>query len=95
MRCTLASVNDTEQQPGTRAAERFAARLRDVRLALGVTQAQLAQRMRERGHAYVQQTIVKIEQGERVPRIGEAADLAASLGASLGQLTCDEDREDR
>jgi transcriptional regulator with XRE-family HTH domain len=88
-------VNDTEEQPGARAAERFAAGLRDTRLARGVSQAELASRMRERGHRYVQQTIVKIEQGERVVRITEAADLAASLGASLGELMRDEDREDR
>lgn len=87
-------VNETREQPGVRAAERFAARLRDVRLARGVTQAELADRMRDRGHAYVQQTIVKIEQGERVVRITEAGDLAASLGASLGDLMCDEDLED-
>jgi transcriptional regulator with XRE-family HTH domain len=88
-------MNATEEQPGTRAAEQFAARLRDTRLARGVTQVDLAERMRERGHAYVQQTIVKIEQGERVVRINEAADLAASLGASLGELLGDEDLEDQ
>ena len=80
------AVNEAGEQPGTRAAERFAARLRDVRLACDVTQAELAHRMRERGYGYVQQTIVKIEQLERVVRITEAADLAASLGVPLGEL---------
>lgn len=81
-------MNDTEEQPGTRAAVRFAAGLRGVRLACGVTQAELASCMRDRGHRYVQQTINKIEQLERVVRLDEAADLADSLGVTLGELVC-------
>jgi len=79
-------MNATDEQPGIRAAGRFAARMRAFRLVGGVTQAELADRMRDRGHAYVQQTVNKIEQGERVVRINEAVDLADALGASLADL---------
>ncbi|MDJ1115401.1 helix-turn-helix domain-containing protein [Microbacterium dauci] len=57
------------------------ARLRD-----SVSQTELANRMRERGHKWTQPTVVAVEKGERPLRLGEAIDIAEVLGVDLQDL---------
>ncbi len=65
----------------------FAAAVRGVREARGLSQEQLAREMNRRGHPSFQQTTVnKIEAGSRRVSIAEAAALAAALDASIAQL---------
>lgn len=54
-------------------------RLRETR---GISQEDLAQRMADRGHAFSQATIWKIEQGKRPLKMTEAIALAEELGLS-------------
>jgi len=58
----------------------FANRLREVRERQELSQDELARRMRARGHDFRQQTIYKIETGNRRVIISEAVDLAEALG---------------
>lgn len=58
----------------------FGATLREAREARGVSQAQLAVEMRERGFDFHQQTVYKIESGNRKVTVGEAVGLADVLG---------------
>ena len=64
----------------------FGRRLHDLREQAGLTQQQLADVMRERGLKMHRSTIGKIEAGERVVSIGEAAQFAETLGIDLRQL---------
>ena len=55
-------------------------RVREVREELGLSQADLANRMRERGHSgFQQQTVARIETGNRKVTYGEAVDLAVAM----------------
>jgi len=51
-----------------------------------VSQTELAQRMRERGHKWTQPTVVAVEKGERPLRMAEAIDAAEILGVDLYDL---------
>jgi transcriptional regulator with XRE-family HTH domain len=64
----------------------FGRRLRYLREQAGLTQQQLADVMREAGSRMHRSTIGKIEAGERVVSVGEAAQFAAVLGIDLTQL---------
>lgn len=68
----------------------FATNLKRRREAQGITQTDLALRMRERGYPFHQQTIQRIEQVEDSPRpvrLGEAIALSEILGTQLYVLT--------
>jgi transcriptional regulator with XRE-family HTH domain len=64
----------------------FGRRLRYMREEAGLTQQQLADVMREAGSKMHRSTIGKIEAGERVVSIGEAAQFADILGIDLREL---------
>ncbi|MCH8611786.1 helix-turn-helix transcriptional regulator [Arsenicicoccus dermatophilus] len=67
------------------------------RLREGMTQAALADSMRERGHKWSQATVWSVEKGDRPVRLTEAQDLAAILNVlvddigSTGDLRGDEE----
>lgn len=70
----------------TKIDEFFGQRLRELRKVSGLTQQQVADEMTASGCLVHRSTIAKIEAGERVTSIGEAAALAAVLGTSLDAL---------
>jgi transcriptional regulator with XRE-family HTH domain len=74
---------ESQNLPGDTA---FGRRLRYLRDEAGLTQQQLAEVMREHGARMHRSTIGKIEAGERVVSIGEAAQFADVLGIDLTQL---------
>ncbi|SCL43853.1 Helix-turn-helix domain-containing protein [Micromonospora citrea] len=61
-------------------AEYFAINLRKTREARGLSQADLAQRVKELGHPCTQATIWKLEQGHREPKLTEAVAIGGALG---------------
>lgn len=69
------------------AEARFAANLRILRERRRMSQEKLAQEMVARGWPWRQQTVTKIENGQRMVRFGEATALASSLDVSLNDFT--------
>ena len=69
------------------AEQRFAANLRILRERQGVSQVKLAQEMAVRGWPWRQQTVTRLENGQRMIRFGEAIALASILGVSLDRFT--------
>jgi FtsZ-interacting cell division protein YlmF len=67
--------------------ERFAANLRAVREASGMSQGRLADEMAARGWPWRQQTVTRVETGRRMVRLGEAQAVAEILETSLDRLT--------
>jgi FtsZ-interacting cell division protein YlmF/DNA-binding XRE family transcriptional regulator len=67
--------------------ERFAANLRAVREASGMSQGRLADEMAARGWPWRQQTVTRVENGRRMVRLGEARAVAEILKTSLDDLT--------
>lgn len=71
----------------------FADELRMHREALGITQAELAERVRAQGLEYFSQTTVsRIEKGTRPPRIAEGEAIARVFSISLDQLLAGDER---
>jgi len=64
----------------------FGRRLRYLREEAGLTQQQLADVMRAAGSKMHRSTIGKIEAGERVVSVGEAAQFAEVLGIDLREM---------
>lgn len=60
-----------------------------LRTQAGLSQAEMAERMRERGWKWLQPTSWSVEQGKRPLRFAEAVDLAPLLGARLEDLLSD------
>lgn len=58
-----------------------------TRLRGEMSQAELAERMRERGYKWSQATVWSVEKGERPLRLTEAEDIAAVLGVFASRLT--------
>jgi len=75
-----------QQTPSGDADAEFGWRLRHLREQAGLTQQQLAGVMRAAGSKMHRSTIGKIEAGERVVSVGEAAQFADVLGIGLTQL---------
>lgn len=71
----LPSPDDTEQ--------RFAANLRLLRERQDISQVKLAQEMAARGWPWRQQTVTRVENGQRMIRFGEATALAEILHTPL------------
>jgi transcriptional regulator with XRE-family HTH domain len=71
--------DDTEQ--------RFAANLRLLRERQGISQVKLAQEMAARGWPWRQQTVTRLENGQRMIRFGEATALAEILDTPLERFT--------
>lgn len=66
---------------------RFAENLLRMRERRGMTQTELANELRAEGLPFHQQTIQRIENGERPVRLNEAYRIAAALGAQLEEMT--------
>lgn len=75
------------ESPPELTEERFAANLRMTREAIGVSQSTLAEEMAARGWPWRQQTVTRVETGQRMVRLGEAKAVAEILGTSLDKLT--------
>ena len=60
--------------------------VRNLRAEHRVSQAVVAELMRANGHQWYQNTVVRVERGERTLGFREAADLADMFGASLGEI---------
>jgi transcriptional regulator with XRE-family HTH domain len=69
------------------AERRLAANLRILRERRGISQVKLAQEMVAREWPWRQQTVARVENGQRMIRLGEAVALASILSVSLGYLT--------
>lgn len=69
------------------AEQRFAANLRILREREGISQVKLAREMAARGWPWRQQTVTRLENGQRMVRYGEAIALAEILGAPLDRFT--------
>ncbi|MEH0826305.1 MULTISPECIES: helix-turn-helix domain-containing protein [unclassified Micromonospora] len=59
--------------------EYFAINLRKIREEKGLSQAELAQRIKDLGHSCTQATIWKLEQGHREPKLTEVVAIGAAL----------------
>jgi transcriptional regulator with XRE-family HTH domain len=85
-------VADSEEQTGTGeddappelTEQRFAANLREARGAM--SQYTLAGEMQDRGWPWRQQTVARVEAGQRMVRLGEATAIAEILQVSLDRL---------
>jgi len=72
----------------------LAARVREIREKLGMTQAEVARGMTAQGLAMLQSTIAKIEACQRPVRLNEAVRLAAVLRTQLDDLMTDPRQRD-
>lgn len=68
------------------AAPRFAKNMKWARIAIGLTQAQLAARMRERGFHWTASAVACSEACKRSLRLEECAGVAAILGVPLDRM---------
>jgi len=66
--------------------QRFAENLRMTRERKGISQVRLAQEMAARDWPWRQQTVTRVETGQRMVRLGEATAIAEILGISLDTL---------
>ncbi|WP_183418171.1 helix-turn-helix domain-containing protein [Microbacterium proteolyticum] len=73
----------SETTPGATTNDVFAAWIKRGRTSAGLSQEDLARRMRDRGHEFVQQTIARIESRNRRVSLGEAVALADALDLNL------------
>jgi transcriptional regulator with XRE-family HTH domain len=73
--------------PPEASERRFAENLRTAREDKGVSQVKLAQEMAARGWPWRQQTVTRVESGQRMVRLGEALAVAEILGTSVVMLT--------
>lgn len=79
-----------EAQAGTPpelSEQRFAENLRQAREKAGMSQVSLADQMAGRGWPWRQQTVARVENGQRMVRLGEALAIAEILGATMDKLT--------
>lgn len=65
---------------------RIAQRVRAIREAIGMSQAQVAEAMTKRGYSWQQVTTYKVEKGERKLYLAEARSLAGILGVMIDDL---------
>lgn len=83
----MGTDEDIEPEPLVQTADdRFAENFRKRRDLQGLSQADVAEKMTERGFAFHQQTVAKIERGTRRVGIGEAVELANILDLSVDAL---------
>lgn len=77
----------TDEAPGARWETNYREQMRRLREANGLSQTELARRLRSVGLPFHQQTIQKIEAGERPIRLNEAHLIADVLGADVVAMT--------
>jgi transcriptional regulator with XRE-family HTH domain len=75
-----------DETPPELAEQRFAANLREARESRGMSQYALAQEMHNRGWPWRQQTVTRVETGQRMVRLGEATAIAEILRVPLDRL---------
>jgi len=86
--CSVSFVADDDQSALPDDTEqRFAANLRLLRERQGISQVKLAQEMAARGWPWRQQTVTRLENGQRMIRFGEATALAEILHTPLERFT--------
>lgn|GEM_PF-4690858 len=66
---------------------RFRSRMRARRDSLKISQTEFARTMKAAGFAWHQQTVQRVEAGERPVRLNEVAEIARLLGTSVSALT--------
>ena len=76
-----------DEAPSSLAEQYFAANLRRVREAKGLSQVKFAEEMSARGWPWRQQTVTRVETGRRTIRFGEAKAAAEILRTSLDRLS--------
>lgn len=69
--------------------ETFGSNMRAMRERKGMSQADLARAMTERGRPWHQQTVAETEAGKRPLRLNETVDLAEILGSVVAAFTWD------
>ena len=82
-------MESIEENPGASGAQQlknFRQSMKVARRQAGMTQTDLANAMNERGHTFRQQTIQKIESGDRSLQFDEAAEIAEVIGVPLERL---------
>lgn len=57
-----------------------------LRQAARLSQAQVADGLRQRGHGFQQQTVLKVEKGDRPLRLREAVDVSEVIGCEVHEL---------
>ncbi|WP_353650083.1 helix-turn-helix transcriptional regulator [Nakamurella sp. A5-74] len=82
---------DETNTTGTDPEEAFAVNVRSTRDRLDMSQADLAEAVRLRGHPFHQTTIYKIETGARRVNLSEAVAIAQVLDTPLNELVIDAD----
>jgi transcriptional regulator with XRE-family HTH domain len=65
----------------------YAKSIESIRIRAAMSQAEVAERMTERGFSFHSTTVSKVERGERRLALDEAAALAAVLHVSIDSLT--------
>lgn len=75
--------------PAPQAEANFVLRMRLLREAQGISQAEIAARLVRLGIALPQQTIARIETGKRGVRLDEAAGIARVLSVDLAEMLSD------
>jgi transcriptional regulator with XRE-family HTH domain len=75
------------ETPPELSERRFAENLRQAREDKNVSQVKLAQEMAARGWPWRQQTVTRVESGQRMVRLGEALAVAEILGTNVVMLT--------
>jgi FtsZ-interacting cell division protein YlmF len=85
---TATASGDDEQVPARELTERrFAANLRFMRELAGLSQVSFARQMRGRDWPWRQQTVTRVESGQRLIRLGEAQAAAEILNTTIDRLT--------
>ncbi len=83
----------TTKKLGKRPTEVFAARLKEVRKARGMSQAELAERATQAGVPLGKLALMRIENGQRGVSLDEMVALTELLGASPAHMLCPDDGE--
>ncbi|WP_189016057.1 helix-turn-helix domain-containing protein [Paenarthrobacter histidinolovorans] len=83
-------TNSEPEGIGEAAERAFGTRVRELRTALGMTQAELASRMTDLGYGMSQTMVAKLERGVRPTSVGELAVLGEILDVPLADLLAGE-----
>lgn len=84
----------TPQSEPTDFNQRVAANIRRFRKAAGMSQAELAHELTARGFSWVQQTVVRVENGSQPLKLEEAAAVGKVLGVDLSVLSQSAENEE-